>query len=53
MAEPSDYQTPPEPPRRRRSARMWVSLLVVWTLGVMSFLIWSALIILLLIRLLA
>jgi hypothetical protein len=32
---------------------MWISLLVVWTFGVMSFLIWSVLIILLLIRLLA
>jgi hypothetical protein len=45
---------PPLPePRPRRSPAMWAALLIIWILGLVSFLFWFALFLLVLLRILA
>jgi hypothetical protein len=41
MIEPNEQIDPPHPPR---SAGTWVALVVVWTVGVVSWMVWIGLI---------
>jgi hypothetical protein len=52
MSAPNFDPSPPQP-SRRRSARMWIALFMVWTLGLASFLLWLLILFYMLIRLLA
>jgi len=46
------FDPPPPEPRRKRSAGTWIILLIVWLLGIVSFLLWSVIILYLLIKIL-
>ena len=48
-----NFDRSPQEPRRRRSTGIWIALLVVWTLGLASFLLWLVILFYMLIRVLA
>ena len=35
------FDPPPDEPKRRRSLGTWIVLLIVWTLGLAAFVVWS------------